>query len=410
MTEDDRLYLQFLQNNIARMNTNSVQAKGWCIAIVSALLAIFAQTNNELFIWICLIPVILFCILDALYLQQEHKFVGMYNDFVKGNDTKPTLYEMSLKSYEKGTKGFFKALRSWSVWMVYLPLLFILILIRVLSKNRKIIKEILETQNTLAFVKQDSFPAFGHINILTITIIFISILAFSILFAVLMSKNLNESKCEKSKIDLCCTIFTTIVTPVLTFLSVILVVCTLQLQAKDSKQNNYNEEFRVLFGEMKSFIESLSVEIKYNKYSENPIELKKLEVIDELAYYLKCGKKSRQLYVETLPKDVIIPSETNWFNANIGDFYIENGNYYQVLERPENECKYFESINKRFRNIFKPIFELLINKDNDNRETHKHLFAAYMNKNCFEAYLTTRWEKQDIPDKDVLYELVELSY
>lgn len=70
----------------------------------------------------------------------------------------------------------------------------------------------------------------------------------------------------------------------------------------------------------------------------------------------------------------------------------------------------FEYNSKRFRNIFKPIFELLINKDNDNRETHKHLFAAYMNKNCFEAYLTTRWEKQDIPDKDVLYELVELSY
>ena len=123
-----------------------------------------------------------------------------------------------MKSYAKGVKGFLKALCSWSVWMVYLPLLFILILIRVLSKNRKIIKEILETQNTLAFVKQDSFPVFGHINILTITIIFISILVFSILFAVLMSKNLNESKCEKSKIDLCCTIFTTIVTPVLTFL------------------------------------------------------------------------------------------------------------------------------------------------------------------------------------------------
>ena len=38
--EDERLYLQFLQNNIARMNTNSAQAKGWCIAIVAALLAI----------------------------------------------------------------------------------------------------------------------------------------------------------------------------------------------------------------------------------------------------------------------------------------------------------------------------------------------------------------------------------
>ena len=119
MTEDDRLYLQFLQNNIARMNTNSVQAKGWCIAIVAALLAIFAQTNNELFIWICLIPVILFCILDALYLQQEHKFVGMYNDYVKGKENKPNVYEMPMKSYAKGMKGFLKALKSWSVGLVY---------------------------------------------------------------------------------------------------------------------------------------------------------------------------------------------------------------------------------------------------------------------------------------------------
>lgn len=126
MTEDDRLYLQFLQNNIARMNTNSVQSKGWCIAIVAALLAIFAQTNNELFIWICLIPVILFCILDALYLQQEHKFVEMYKDYVKGNENKPAVYEMPMKSYAKGIKGFLKALSSWSVSLVYGILLFVI--------------------------------------------------------------------------------------------------------------------------------------------------------------------------------------------------------------------------------------------------------------------------------------------
>ena len=81
--EDERLYLQFLQNNIARMNTNSVQAKTWCITIVTALLAIFADTKNSLFLLICITPIIMFCILDALYLQQEHKFVDMYNDFVK---------------------------------------------------------------------------------------------------------------------------------------------------------------------------------------------------------------------------------------------------------------------------------------------------------------------------------------
>lgn len=80
--EDERLYLQFLQNNIARMNTNSAQTKGWCITIVAAVLAIFADTKNELFVLLCLVPVFLFCILDALYLQQEHKFVEMYNTYI----------------------------------------------------------------------------------------------------------------------------------------------------------------------------------------------------------------------------------------------------------------------------------------------------------------------------------------
>lgn len=118
MTEDERLYLQFLQNNIARMNANSVQAKTWCIAIVAALLAIFAEAKNSLFLLICIIPIILFCILDTLYLQQEHKFVGIYNDFVKGEENKPNVYEMPMKSYKK-LKEFLKALKSWSIWIPY---------------------------------------------------------------------------------------------------------------------------------------------------------------------------------------------------------------------------------------------------------------------------------------------------
>ena len=140
--EDERLYLQFLQNNIARMNTNSAQAKGWCIAIIAALLAIFADTKNPLFLLICIVPIVLFCILDTLYLQQEHKFVGMYNDFVKDKENKPKVYEMPMKSYAKGLKGFLKALSSWSVGLVYgLLLLIIIVSSCVFSyKNEKIEK------------------------------------------------------------------------------------------------------------------------------------------------------------------------------------------------------------------------------------------------------------------------------
>lgn len=118
-TEDDRLYLQFLQNNISRMNSNSTQVKSWCMAIVAALLAIFAETKNCLFLLICFIPVILFCILDAQYLQQEHKFVGMYNDYIERKENRPDVYAMPMKSYAKGLKGFFKALFSWSVFPIY---------------------------------------------------------------------------------------------------------------------------------------------------------------------------------------------------------------------------------------------------------------------------------------------------
>ena len=87
--EDERLYLQFLQNNIARMNSNSAQAKGWCIAIVAALL------------------------------QQEHKFLVMYNDYVDNKAGKPQVYKMPMNAYEKGLCGFMKALVSWSVIIPY---------------------------------------------------------------------------------------------------------------------------------------------------------------------------------------------------------------------------------------------------------------------------------------------------
>ncbi|MBO7047462.1 MAG: hypothetical protein J6W62_00920 [Spirochaetia bacterium] len=129
MTEDERLYLQFLQSNIARMNSNSARTKGWCIAIVAALFAIFANTKNDLFIQICFIPSVLFCFLDTLYLQQEHKFIRMYNDYIHGKENRPKVYEMPMKSYERGFFGFLKALISWSVAPIYGFLLLIIIAI-----------------------------------------------------------------------------------------------------------------------------------------------------------------------------------------------------------------------------------------------------------------------------------------
>lgn len=145
MNEDERLYLQFLQNNISRMNSNSAQVKGWCIAIVAALLAIYAETGKYFFILICLIPILLFCIVDTLYLQQEHKFIGMYNDYVLNKNEKPKVYEMPMKKYIFGILGFLKALKSWSVTLVYFPLLVVIVIMLFVNIPKKnFIKETVE--------------------------------------------------------------------------------------------------------------------------------------------------------------------------------------------------------------------------------------------------------------------------
>jgi len=89
MTPDQIKHLEFIQAVITRMNANSFQLKGWSIAIVSALLALYANSNNVIYIFVAIIPTLLFWGLDAYYLQQERKFRGVYNN-VSGlkNDTK----------------------------------------------------------------------------------------------------------------------------------------------------------------------------------------------------------------------------------------------------------------------------------------------------------------------------------
>ena len=78
MTEEQIKHLEFIQDVVTRMNSNSFQIKGWCITILSALCAIYATEKNVAFIGIALLPTILFWWMDAYYLQQECKFRGLY--------------------------------------------------------------------------------------------------------------------------------------------------------------------------------------------------------------------------------------------------------------------------------------------------------------------------------------------
>lgn len=98
MEQEKIQHLELIQNIINRMNTNSFQIKEWMITIVAALLALYASGNNVTYIFVAIIPTLLFWYLDAYYLQQERKFRKLYDD-VLPDDSEISLFSMPIQNY-----------------------------------------------------------------------------------------------------------------------------------------------------------------------------------------------------------------------------------------------------------------------------------------------------------------------
>lgn len=126
MKEENIKHLEFIQNIITRMNTNSFQIKGMTVTIVSALLAVYASEKEPVFVLISIFPLILFWFLDAYYLTQERKFRGLYNDLLKGNKSELKTFEMRPDLYKKGKYSFWSVLFSKTIWTLYLVVSFIM--------------------------------------------------------------------------------------------------------------------------------------------------------------------------------------------------------------------------------------------------------------------------------------------
>ncbi len=124
MADDQLKHLEFIQNVITRMNTNSFQIKGWTVALVSALLAIFASTKNDYFVLAALFPTLVLWFLDAYYLSQERKFRGLYDD-VAGISEKPKTikpFAMRPNLYTGGKYSYWSSFSSETVGRLYLSI------------------------------------------------------------------------------------------------------------------------------------------------------------------------------------------------------------------------------------------------------------------------------------------------
>lgn len=118
MKSEEIQHLEFIQNIINRMNSNSFQIKEWMITVVSALLALYASSSNETYIFVAIVPTLMFWFLDAYYLQQERKFRAVYND-VLADKSKIPLFTMPIQNYISGRYSYWGTLFSKTIGWFY---------------------------------------------------------------------------------------------------------------------------------------------------------------------------------------------------------------------------------------------------------------------------------------------------
>jgi hypothetical protein len=118
-------HIEFVQNIITRMNSNSFMLKGWQILIVSALFALSANDANLNFIYITYLPSIAFWILDGFYLRQERLFRKLYNSIIDPKSKIPK-YSMDTSIFNESVETLSRTCFSISVLLFHGPIFLII--------------------------------------------------------------------------------------------------------------------------------------------------------------------------------------------------------------------------------------------------------------------------------------------
>ena len=93
-------HLEFIQNVITRMNSNSFLIKGWTITLVSALFALAAKDSNLKFVMVSYIAIPVFWILDGFFIAVEKRYRELYNE-VAGKDEANIDFKMDASKFNK---------------------------------------------------------------------------------------------------------------------------------------------------------------------------------------------------------------------------------------------------------------------------------------------------------------------
>jgi hypothetical protein len=111
-------HLEFIQNVITRMNSNSFLLKGWTITLLAALFALAAKDANSNFALISLIVIPAFWLMDGFYLSTERQFTILYKK-VSCLDENRIDFNMNPKKYNVGRNTWFRSSISRTIVLFY---------------------------------------------------------------------------------------------------------------------------------------------------------------------------------------------------------------------------------------------------------------------------------------------------
>jgi hypothetical protein len=111
-------HLEMLQTVITRLGKNSFQLKGWCVTLVSALLALGSKDANKKLILVAYYPVLMFWMLDSYFLWQERLFRGLY-DLVRKTSEDDIDFSMDTSVVREETSPFLLVLVSRTILLFY---------------------------------------------------------------------------------------------------------------------------------------------------------------------------------------------------------------------------------------------------------------------------------------------------
>jgi hypothetical protein len=124
-------HLDMIEAVVNRMANNSFLLKGWSVTLVSALLALAAANSDRRFVFVAVLPLLMFWLLDAYFLRQERLFRKLY-DKVRTLDASAIDFSMNTAPHAKETATWIGVMFSRTLLIFYGALAVGVIIITVL--------------------------------------------------------------------------------------------------------------------------------------------------------------------------------------------------------------------------------------------------------------------------------------